>query len=183
MSARPSAATSSPIRRRLLAVLIGLLGLIALLVAPATIANAHQAPSNQVRLATARFHSIQLAERVGYTKFLDCMDDGVSKGMGQHYVNSALLMDDGVLDPRRPEAMVYDVSGRHPRLVAVEYIVPGPPDMTPPRLLEQTFTYLPSLGVWKLHYWIWRANPDGIFKDFSPSVPLCAGETGLAMHH
>jgi hypothetical protein len=37
------------------------------------------------------------------------------------------------------------------------------------------------LGVWKLHYWIWRANPDGIFKDYSSAVPLCSG--AMAMHH
>jgi hypothetical protein len=28
--------------------------------------------------------------------------------------------------------------------------------------------------VWKLHFWIWRDNPDGIFKDFNRRVPLCA---------
>jgi hypothetical protein len=39
------------------------------------------------------------------------------------------------------------------------------------------------LGVWKLHYWIWRSNPDGIFKDYRPRVPLCAAGTGMAIHH
>ena len=137
----------------------------------------------RVRAATAQFHILPLATRAGYSKFLDCMDDGVSKGMGQHYVNTALLQDNGALDKSRPEALVYDVSTGRPQLVAVEYVVPGAPTDPPPHLLGQTFTYNTELGVWKLHFWIWRANPDGIFKDFSPRVPLCSGSSmSMTMH-
>jgi hypothetical protein len=148
---------------------------------PAAAAQGSQPDLNAVRQATARFHSVPNAERAGYTRFLDCMDDGTSKGMGQHYVRMDLLGDDGALEATTPEALVYDESSGSPRLVAVEYVVPGSPTDPAPHLLGRTFTYLPSLGVWKLHYWIWRANSDGIFKDFSPAVPLCSG--GMAMHH
>lgn len=148
---------------------------------PAAAAQGSQPDLNTVRRATARFHSVANAETAGYTRFLDCMDDGVSRGMGQHYVRTDLLGDDGALDAATPEALVYDESSGAARLVAVEYVVPGAPTDPAPHLLGQAFTYLPSLGVWKLHYWIWRANPDGIFKDFSPAVPLCSG--GMAMTH
>ena len=151
------------------------------LVVPAAMAQAGQPSLNAVRQATARFHSVPNAEKAGYTRFLDCMDDGMSKGMGQHYVRTDLLADNGALAATTPEALVYDESSGSPRLVAVEYVVPGAPTDPAPHLLGQTFTYLPSLGVWKLHYWIWRANPDGVFKDFSPAVPLCSG--AMAMTH
>ena len=148
---------------------------------PAASAQGSQPDLNAVRQATARFHSVPNAEKAGYTRFLDCMDDGMSKGMGQHYVRMDLPADKGALRATTPEALVYDESSGSPRLVAVEYVVPGAPTDPAPHLLGQTFTYLPSLGVWKLHYWIWRANSDGIFKDFSPAVPLCSG--AMAMHH
>ena len=52
-------------------------------------------------------------------------------------------------------------------------IVPGPADMTPPHLLGRDFTYLSALGVWKLHAWIFRPNPAGMFADYNPSVRQC----------
>ena len=154
---------------------------VALVLAPSS-AFGGQPDLNRVRSATASFHSVHQAERAGWQRFLDCMDDGSSKGMGQHYVNMDLLGDNGALDVSRPEALVYDESSGFARLVAVEYVVPGAPTDPAPHLLGQTFTYNTALGVWKLHYWIWRDNPDGIFKDFSPSVPLCSGSS-MSMHH
>ena len=170
------------VTRRVLAAATGAAAVAGLVVVPATLAQGGQPDRNRVRAATARFHDVAHARHGGYTKFLDCMDDGVSKGMGQHYVNTALLGDNGALDATKPEALVYDVSRGKARLVAVEYVVPGAPTDPAPHLLGQTFTYQSMLGVWKLHYWIWRTNPDGIFKDFSPRVPLCAAGTGTAMH-
>ena len=169
--------------RRVLAAGAGAAAVAGLVLVPATLAQGGQPDLNTVRAATARFHDVAHTGHGGYTRFLDCMDDGVSKGMGQHYVNMALLSDNGALDVAKPEALVYDESSGTARLVAVEYVVPGAPTDPAPHLLGQTFTYLPSLGVWKLHYWVWRANPDGIFKDFSPNVPLCAAGTAMAMHH
>ena len=151
--------------------------------ATAGAASGGQPDLNRVRAATAAYHDVAHVGHGGYTKFLDCMDDGGSKGMGQHYVNMTLLGDSGALDVAKPEALVYDVSGGKSRLVAVEYVVPGAKSDPAPHLLNQTFTYNTELGVWKLHYWIWRTNPDGIFKDYSPSVPLCAPGTAMAMHH
>lgn len=169
-------------RGRLLGFLSGTTALAALVTVPAAVAHGSQPDLNRVRAATAAFHTVHHAERAGYQRFLSCMDDGVSKGMGQHYVRNDLLADNGALDATQPEALVYDESGGEARLVAVEYVVPGAPTDPAPHLLGQTFTYLPSLGVWKLHYWIWRTNPDGVFKDYSPSVPLCSG-AAMSMTH
>jgi hypothetical protein len=61
-----------------------------------------------VRTATARFHSVNQAEKHGYTVFADCFESDEG-GMGQHYVSDALLNDDGAVDATKPEAMVYEV--------------------------------------------------------------------------
>ena len=78
------------------------------------------------------------------------------------------------LDPSAPAALVFEPhkDGRY-QLVAVEYVVPGPPDMRAPHLLNHDFTYLSSLGVWKLHAWIFRPNPAGMFADYNPNVRQC----------
>ena len=159
------------------AVALGAAAVVALTVVPSSVATADRSPVARVRDATRAFHDVSRAEAAGYVRFLDCMDDGVSKGMGQHYVKPSLLQDDGALKATQPEALVYDESSGKARLVAVEYVVPGAPTDPAPHLLGRRFTYLPSLGVWKLHFWIWRDNPDGIFKDFNPRVPMCT--TGM----
>jgi hypothetical protein len=132
-----------------------------------------QAQLAQVRAATAAFHSIAAAENDGgYVKALPCFDDATLGGMGQHWLKPALFAQP--LDIRTPAALVYEpeADGSY-RLVAVEYVVPGPSDMDAPHLLGKDFTYLPSLGVWKLHAWIWRPNPSGMFKDYNPTVNMC----------
>src|SRR3954463_15504211 len=132
-----------------------------------------QAQLAQVRAATAGFHaSPAAAEHAGYIKFLSCFDDAHLGGMGQHWLLPGALA--APLDPTSPAALVYEpeADGSY-RLVAVEYVVPGPADMTPPRLLGRDFTYQTTLGVWKLHAWIWRPNPSGMFKDFNPNARHC----------
>jgi hypothetical protein len=131
-----------------------------------------QAQLAQVRAGTAAFHSIPAAEAAGYVKSLPCFDDPNLGGMGQHWILPSALAKP--LDPTAPAALVFEPESRGSyQLVAVEYVVPGPPDMTAPRLLGQDFTYLASLGVWKLHAWIWRPNPAGMFKDFNPNSAMC----------
>ncbi|HET6910335.1 MAG TPA: hypothetical protein VFH54_13420 [Mycobacteriales bacterium] len=131
-----------------------------------------QAQLAQVRAATAAYHSIPAAENDGYIKFLPCFDDAQLGGMGQHWLLPAAL--GAPLDPAHPAALVYEPrSDGSYQLVAVEYVVPGDADMTPPHLLGRDFTYLSSLGVWKLHAWIWRPNPSGMFADYNPNSGMC----------
>jgi hypothetical protein len=131
-----------------------------------------QAQLAQVRAGTAAFHSIPAAEAAGYIKLLPCFDDPTLGGMGQHWIRPAAFGEP--LNPAAPAALVFEprADGSY-QLVAVEYVVPGPADMTPPHLLGQTFTYLASLGVWKLHAWVWRPNPAGMFKDFNLNSAMC----------
>jgi hypothetical protein len=150
-------------------------------------ADAHDGPIpwgqlREVKLATAKYHSLRTARADGFAAFsLDpnnpdvptCFDspDG---GMGVHFVRHI----DAVLDGNDPEALVYDVqrNGRS-NLVAVEYIVPeefvDPND--PPMLFGEMLHHHPFLPVYILHAWIWKSNPDGVFADFNPRVGACPG--------
>jgi hypothetical protein len=85
--------------------------------------------------------------------------------MGYHYFNKELI-DDLVVDARRPEGLVY-TSGPDGqlRLVAVEYIVPGP-NSNPPGVSEpptvlgiQMHILVPAVGFYIQHFWVWSHNP------------------------
>lgn len=133
-----------------------------------------QAQLAQVRAATAAFHDTDAANNAGYFPALPCFDSAAG-GMGQHFINGYYLMH--APDLTHPAALVYEPTDQGYKLGAVEYVVPGPSDMTPPVLLGQPFTYLPELGVWKLHAWIWQPNPDGMFKDYNPTIQKCPTTT------
>jgi hypothetical protein len=151
-----------------------LAAVVTILVAPgAASTNNVNAQLASVRQATAHFHDLDTAEDAGYAKFLDCFDSPQG-GMGQHFANQPLLSDKGKVDPAHPEVLVYEPAPSGYKLVAVEYVVPGPADMpNVPSLFGQKFTYNSALGVWKLHAWVWRHNPSGMFADWNPKVSQC----------
>jgi len=135
-----------------------------------------------VARANVRYHSIAKAERDGYSGDVVpmCMDHPTTGGMGVHWINVDLLTD-GLITPTRPEALVYELGPRGKKtLVAVEWVMP-PNDMYPPApdggsgptLYGQEFSWHPTLQVWKLHAWLYRANPTGVFQDYNPDVSAC----------
>lgn len=124
----------------------------------------------RVRRANDGYRSVAAAEAAGYEKFLECFESPQG-GMGQHYVNVAAL--DAEVDPLHPEAMVYAVNDGRLDLAAVEWVVPGSADDTPPHLFDQHFHYNGELEVWVLHAWLWERNPEGTFVDWNPNVGPC----------
>jgi len=128
-----------------------------------------------VRDATARFHSLEQARKAGYTSFLSCFDQPGVGGMGQHYVNFSIL--NTTLNPTEPEALVYEIDGSQLELVGLEYLVPiaSWTGNGPPFLFGQPFFRNPTLGVYFLHAWVWRQNPQGTFANYNPAVRLCPG--------
>ena len=129
-------------------------------------------------LATAAFQDVPEAEKAGYLSTMDtlaCHENPGVGGMGVHYLNEALL--DAVVDVTQPEALVYelDADGDIAGLVAHEYVVPieAWTDPEPPMLFGQPFTQHPVLPLWKLHAWVWKDNPDGVFADWNPKVRMC----------
>lgn len=130
----------------------------------------------EVRAATAQFHRTAAAQEAGWdlVEGLDhCFDhvgDPDLGAMGYHYINQGLL-GDGLLDPHRPEALVYAPGPKGQlRLAAVEWILPGPADMTPPTVMGHALHHNATLGVWVLHAWVFEHNPSGMFEDWNPRV-------------
>ena len=134
----------------------------------------------QVRRVTAAFHDLRVAQDAGYNRFLDCIDEPGEGGMGIHYLNG-VLAGDAVVDPLKPEALVYapNKQGRL-QLVAVEYIVFqdawDAQNAQPPMLFGHPFHLIRAPNrysvpaFYELHLWVWKHNRNGIFNDWNPAV-------------
>jgi hypothetical protein len=120
----------------------------------------------------------EIAEATGgYRQLANALADGyVYAGAacvpqaGIHYVRQGWPTDD-LLDPLRPEFLMYATIGGSLKLVAVEYAVPM--RFSRPTLFGQVFqryTGGPGEPIWYLHVWLWHLNPAGVFSDFNSSV-------------
>ena len=139
-----------------------------------------------VRAATAKFHRLDAALAAGYELgyvngsgvriITGCIAHPTDGAMGYHYFNKQLI-DDLVIDPLKPEGLVYapGTNGQL-RLAAVEYVVPGlnsnPPGVSdPPTVFGMQMQILvPAVGFHTLHAWIWGHNPSGMFAHWNPEV-------------
>lgn len=133
-----------------------------------------------VRHATAQYRNVRNAESDGYGPFLGCVSGPDVGAMGVHYVNGDFL-EDGELDPRHPEALIYEPQpdGRL-RLVGVEYITFAEGwDATheaAPVLEGQVLNYTGEPNRYRipahyeLHVWAWRNNPLGTFSNWNSRV-------------
>ena len=167
------------------AVLIAIVGVAAF----ASSALATPGPQDElaeVRRATAQFHRVEAATEAGYELgYVNGLGNRIITGcialpgvgaMGYHYFNKALI-DDLVVDPLQPEGLVYErkASGEL-KLVAVEYVVPGPNSVPPGVDTAPTVFGMPMHilltppGFYIHHAWVWGHNPAGIFADWNPEV-------------
>jgi len=125
-----------------------------------------------LRRATAQYHDFDAATQSGMWEVpvpspLECLD-GATGGMGYHFVNPNNF---GVLDPTRPQALIYEPEqDGSMRLVAAEFIVFAPESAPPPVLFGQQYHWNTRFQIWALHAWVWRGNPDGVFADYNPVV-------------
>jgi len=127
----------------------------------------------ELRAALAPYSSLALAKTAGYTDAItDCMSNGDEGAMGIHLANSSYI--DPTVDPLRPEALIYEPgTDGQMSLVGVEFIVPfsAIPKTSPaPVLFGQTFAVNDVFGVWALHVWTHRLNPNGAFASWNPRV-------------
>jgi hypothetical protein len=138
-----------------------------------------------VRGATARYHSLSVAQAHGYGLLKDkngiaCIANPGVGTMGVHYVNGDLV-GSGEVNALTPQALVYEPekNGRL-NLVAVEYVTfQAQWDATHtarPTLFGQPFMLTPEgnrFGLhafYSLHAWIWKHNPSGMFAMWNPAV-------------
>ena len=97
--------------------------------------------------------------------------------MGYHYFNKELV-DDVAVDVLKPEVLVYAPGPDGQRkLVAVEWVVPGPISTDPAGVSEAPTMFgmdmhilVPTVGLWLMHAWVWKPNPAGMLADWNPEV-------------
>jgi hypothetical protein len=133
------------------------------------------------KAASARYHSVQQALADGYSGVGEPCVEIPGAAMGIHYVNGALIAD-GVIDPARPEILLYvpDEKGDL-KLAGVEYFqVDADQDLATagdrPSIFGQPFDgpmpgHSPTMPVhYDLHVWFWQPNTSGLFAPFNPGA-------------
>ena len=139
-----------------------------------------------VRQAANRFQDVNAATAEGYVSTASCVSGPNQGAMGVHYVNNALI-EDGVLDVRRPEVLVYEPHEGGLRLVAVEFFVVAEQwdaaNTEAPIIGGQHLNYVGAPNrlrlpaYYELHVWAWKRNSSGTFSDWNPKVS-CTQYTG-----
>lgn len=117
-----------------------------------------------------RYHNFKHAAAGGYSALLTpCLSQPGVGGMGYHYGNPSLI--NGTVDPWQPEALVYapKKNGKL-QLVAVEYVVPLTMSATAPSVNGIAMHANPGAGLWVLHVWLFKQNPNGLLADWNPRV-------------
>lgn len=149
-------------------------------VAHAGAPRAHAAPGSaalnralaELRRETAPYHDFGRAVEDGFgARITPCWAHRTLGAMGYHYADPGRI--DGTVSLLEPEVLMYEPQrGGHLRLVGMEYIVPidAWQGESPPTLLGQEFHRHSFLPIYKLHIWLWRNNPRGIFADWNPNV-------------
>jgi hypothetical protein len=143
-----------------------------------------QGPTNvlvrTVREATERFRDVTVAEAEGYALMFGCVSGDYTGAMGLHYVNLPLV-GDGVLDPTRPEIVIYEPQpdGRL-KMTGADFLVFADQwhaaNTGTPQLMGQLLHLFESpnrFGLpafYTLHVWAWKPNPDGTFVNWHPNV-------------
>ena len=163
------------------------LGILVLISASPLHLRADQDLISIVKESTARFRDVQVAEAEGYTLMFGCVSGPDSGAMGLHYVNPTLVGDD-VLDPTRPEIVIYEPlpDGRK-RLIGADFLVLkdvwDATHSAPPELMGQLFHLFEApnrFGLpafYTLHVWAWKQNPTGTFVNWHSKVS-CDAFTG-----
>jgi hypothetical protein len=140
--------------------------------------------ANAVRAATTKYKDAAAASADGYVP-MPCVSGPANGAMGVHFANPALI-EDGVIDVAKPEALMYEPQADGTlELLGVEFISFTGPQV----LLGHLFHFVGAPNrygldpFYELHVWAWRANPNGTFADFNNSVSCDAMSDDAQMAH
>lgn len=135
-----------------------------------------------IRHATYRFRDVDAAMEAGYEPMGECMDMPGEGAVGHVYMNHA-LMEDGVLDPKQPEILLYEARhhGSDLRLTGVGFhAVDEDQDVSTdddrPSLLGHPLagpmaSHEPGMPIhYFLHAWVFKHNPSGNLAAENPRV-------------
>ena len=130
-----------------------------------------------IQRATARYHNLDTAIADGFVFLHGCETRPDEGPAGMVYVHLGRLLD-GVADLSSPDALLYEPRRNdRARLIGVELAIPYAlwTEQEPPQLLGATFQREDEFGVFGLHVWVWRANPEGLFAESNPRIN-CEGD-------
>ena len=124
-----------------------------------------------LRRVTARYHNIEVAKKDDFVLLHDCETRLDNEPVGTVYVNMSRLTD-GVINLEKPDALIYEPGPKGLTLVGVEFAIPFQlwTKSEPPKFLGATFQREDEFGVFALHAWVWRSNPNGLFAEINPRV-------------
>lgn len=156
-------------------IVLGVVGLTALLALPVLAAPDETDSDNnrmlaEVRRATSQYQDVEAAEDDGYV-----LDEHCVPGMGFHAsrVHPPSDADDEV-DHRNPEVLVYAPRGENQslELVAVEYLSSDAEEQLFDRDFDPAITDEDGsvLVPPSLHAWVWQGNPEGVFHPTNPKI-------------
>lgn len=148
---------------------------------------------DSVRTALDRFRDPVVALGEGYLSTVGCITFPTGGGeggtmaykpgaMGIHFLNPALIGP--VLDPAKPQVLLYEWVGDSLQLTGAEWFVPVAVSKTAPTIFGQTLDgpmeghppILPAeLHHWDLHVWLWKENPNGVFHSTNSAVNCAPG--------
>jgi len=135
---------------------------------------------NTVREATERFKDVEVAKAEGYALMFGCVSGPDSGAMGLHYVNLPLVLD-GVLDPAKPEIIIYEpLPNGQLKMTGADFLVFAADwhqnNAATPELQGQLLHLFESpnrFGLpnfYTLHVWAWKENPTGAFANWHANV-------------
>jgi hypothetical protein len=124
-----------------------------------------------LRRVTAAYHDIQAAFDDGFVLLHPCEERPDEGPVGTVYVHMDRLLD-GVIDPELPDALIYEPTknGRAAGRRRVRRAVRMWNAPEPPEFLGNVFQPEDEFGVYALHVWVWRNNPEGMFAESNPHV-------------
>jgi hypothetical protein len=126
------------------------------------------------------WQDINYARSRNWHELTPCVSGPETGAMGIHMVLDSRV--DGVVDPERPEILIYEPLGNgYFRLVGVEFLIPAPlwkptPTQATPSVDGHLMNYIPgpnrygAAPLYELHVWAFQRNPLGAFADWNTRV-------------
>lgn len=128
-----------------------------------------------LQLSVMPFFNYDVAVAAGWDTILgECVESPMG-GMGYHLHNMDQFTN-GYLNLLRPEVLLYaPMEDGSMEFQGVEYIIPAElwTSEDPPQFLGRNLHFNPNVGpagIWALHVWVGKQNPNGIFEDWNPEV-------------
>ena len=167
---------------------------------PAATAAATSSPElDRARAGLEKYQDPIVAVRDGYFSTLACVEylqggEGAMQytpgGMGVHFINLQAISP--MLDPAKPQVLIYEPVGGKLRLAAAEWFMPVEaaggkrPSILGQQLQGPMEGHEPlqprGLHHYDLHVWLWKNNPAGMFSPTNPAVKCPKGSYSFTEH-